>query len=252
MEAVSGVGSRVHLRPEDDESTRAIVERGTKVTVRGDEATWRELKKEQQGHVGAIGAVHLGHAALEGFEGMEVLFGGGTIAGLAGGAIAVGGLALGLYEMHEAHEKADAQKAALAKDAAHVAIIANLELPESYASKRLGSDFKHVGKEAGSPAFRMTETIKADARGRALLQLHADRGMNAARDCAESGQSREAFSKLNPAVERACVEDAAFREGFEGYLWVHRHGSREEKAQVDRDLLARDAWYAADHVAIRM
>lgn len=247
MSGIEGVGGRVHLRPEDDETTTAIVRRDTKAAISGNDATWREMKTEHQEHVGVAGGAEL---AVTGLHINEI---GGIVhlgaAGAIGGAFAA--LGLGIYSLHEAHEKGDAQKAALARDNAHVAVIFNLALPPSYSNKRLNGDYKHVQKDKG-PAFDQMRAIQSDTKGRAVLQLHADRGMNAARDLTGSGMTRDAFMKANPKIADQCAKDAAFKEGFDAYVFTKQHCTIDEGLEMDRQLDLRDGWYAQDHVSIRV
>lgn len=255
MDGVSGVGSRIHLTEDDDRRTSTnIVERDTKVAIRGDDGSWREVKADQNsfGEEAPHIAAHAGHAALEALDGAEMLFGGGALAGAGVGALGAAGLILGGLELYEAHEKADAQKAALSKDNARAAMIANLDLPPGYKGMRLDSDLKHVGKETRSEAFKMTEAVRADRKGCALLQLHCDRGMNAGRDWAASGMTKEAFLKANPKIADACSKDPAFKEGFEAFVHTTKHGTEAEVKEMNRKLDERDGWYAQDHVAIRV
>lgn len=83
MSGIEGIGGRVHLRPEDDETTKAIVERDAKVAISGNDKTWRQTKTEQQSHVGVVDAFHAGHAAFEGAEISGAVHGGklGAIGG---------------------------------------------------------------------------------------------------------------------------------------------------------------------------
>lgn len=270
MSGIEGVGSRVRLSREDDETTQAIVERDTKVSIEGQDQNWRELKEHQQTvreNLGCL-ALHAGHAALEGAEmsglshsAMHHVFRAGLAGAESSAAVAVGaglvitgavgGFFLGVHELYEAHEKGDAQNAALVRDNAHVALIFNLDLPPSYSNKRLNGDFKHVEKQKG-PAFDQMRSIQADTKGRALLQLHADRGMNAGRDWAASGMTEQAFLKANPNIAAQCAKDAAFKEGFDAFVHTTKHGTIEETNEMNRKLDERDGWYAQDQVRIRV
>jgi hypothetical protein len=256
MSEISAVGGRRHFSMEEeealrrDEATNEIVKRDTKVgvDVRGDDRSWRVTKEHQQGHVGIGGGVEISHAAVEAAE-----LGGLVHLGAAG---AIGGpvtaLVLGLYSFHEAQEKGKEQSAALAKDNAHVAVVGVLDLPDGYKGARLNGDYTHVPKEAGSTAFKMTEALASDKKGIATLQLHADRGMNAARDLARSGMTREAFLKANPRAAEAYNNDAAFREGFDAYDWAAKNLPPSERQELDAKLDERDGWYAQSLVSFRV
>jgi len=97
----------------------------------------------------------------------------------------------------------------------------------------------------------MTEQLTKDKKGAAVLQLHADRGMNAARELAASGQSVEAFLKANPKVEEAYRKDAAFREGFDAYLWAKGNLPKKDFDAVEASLNERDGWYSRHEVQFR-
>lgn len=247
MSEVSGVGSRVHLRPDDDESTTSIVARDTKVAIRGNDITWRQEKAAQQAHVGVIDALHIGHAGFEGAELSGAAHAGR--AGVIGGA--VGGLWLGVFEFKEMHEKRDAQATAITRDCAHVAVVGSLALPDCYKTKRFEKDFAHVSRTHGD-APAMLQKLDADPKGRALLQLHSDRGMHAAKDLMLSKATVEGFLNAHPKVAEQYRQDAAFREGFDAYLFTKANGSGREIATMEAGLIERDGWYAADHIAIRV
>lgn len=159
---------------------------------------------------------------------------------------------LGVHEFKEMHEKRDAQSAAFQKDNAHVAVLGSLDLPSCYKTKRFEKDFAHVSREPNSAAFKMSEKVGADPKGRALLQLHADRGIHAAKDMLLSKTTVEAFLKANPKVAEQYQKDAAFREGFDAYLFTKANGTAQEIGKMEAGLIQRDGWYAADNVSIRV
>ena len=90
-----------------------------------------------------------------------------------------------------------------------------------------------------------------DKKGLATLQLHADRGMNAARDLLRSGMTVEAFLSVNPRVAESYAKDAAFREGFDAYLHAKANLPAGEMKEVDRKLDERDGWYAQSQISFR-
>jgi hypothetical protein len=273
MSDVQGVSGRRHFSPEEeaalrtDESTTSIVKRDTRTSVElhGADLPWPEVKLHQQG----LGDNKLGmlKAALPAVEGAEIA---GVVAHLEHAAAAtraahlvevgaaaaeivvpVAAFGLGLYELSEAHAKGDEQREALARDVGHVALIGALDLPESYKCGRLDTDYKHVPKGDHSPAFHALEGLKADPKGLATLQLHADRGMQAARDLAASGMTQEAFLKSHPKVAEGFVNDAAFREGFHGFLHAKATMSKTDMADFEQRLNERDGWYAQSQTHVR-
>lgn len=265
MADVSGVGMRRHFSTEEeealrrDESTNSIVKRDAKtsVDVRGKDPTWVETKHHQQGPMeNKIGAADVAFAAFDaaGAAGIHVT-GGAFVQMVVGGlevASPVLAFGLGLHQLHEAHAKGDEQARALAQDNAHVAVIGALDLPESYKAARLGGDYKHVAKGPNSPAFRATEALLRDKPGLATLQLHADRGMNRARDCARSGMPVDQFLRANPKIAEQHEKDAAFHEGFEAYLDSLAKLPPDQMKALELRLEERDGWYAQSRIQVRV
>ena len=199
MGEVSGVRGQRHFSVDEDalkrdESTSSIVKRDTKSTVDiyGSDYTWPETKHHQRG---------LGHnkapLAIEGtvtaFEAAEIA---GVItkiehwtaatraahaveggAALAGGVAPLVALGAGVYALGEAHVHGAEQARALAKDNGHVALIAALDLPESYKAARLDGDYKHVARGSEQPC------VSRDRR--------SDEGPERARDVAAPRRSRD-------------------------------------------------------------
>ena len=274
MSDVSGV-SRRHFSSVDeealrrDESTSSIVKRDTKTTVDiyGADRTWPEVKHHQQ----AIGH-QKGTLVVEGvstsFEATEIVGGVSAlehmVAATRAGALVEGGaagagvaapvvaLAVGAYEIVEAHRNAEAQARALAKDTAHVGLIVALDLPPSYKGARIEAAYKHVPWGFQSSAFRAGEALTNDPRGLAVLQLHADRGMNAARDLLASGADAAAALKANPNLVESFAKDAAFREGFQAYLYAKATLSAGEMKTLNARLDERDGWYAQSQIQFRV
>jgi hypothetical protein len=253
MSGIEGVGGRVRFTSDEDEATRNIVERDTKVGISGNDKTWSQTKAEHQTHVGIWEGAHVAVDTFEAAKAAEAIhIEGRLLATCAGAGAPVAALAIGVHEFIEMHDKRDAQKAALQKDNAHVALVGTLDLPGCYKTKRFEKDFAHVSREANSEAFKMTEKVAADPKGCALLQLHADRGMHAAKDLMLSKASVESFLKSNPKVAEQYQKDAAFREGFDAYLFTKANGSAQDIGTMEAGLVKRDGWYGADHVSIRV
>lgn len=259
MSEVGGIGARRHFTPDEeealrrDESTNAVLQRDakTQAAIHGHDRSWRETKHEQQGHLGMGGGIELLHTSLDAAELVEVLPHCAAVEAMGVGAPVVG-LALGVYSLHEAHEKGSEQARALEKDFGHAALVSTLDLPTSYKQKRMDGDFGGIPKEFRGRLETATNALMNDPKGRAVLQLHADRGMNAARDLQLSHRSPEAFFKANPKVAEQYRFDAAFHEGFDAYLHVKANGSAAERQEVDDKLRERDGWYAQSHVQYRV
>lgn len=247
-----------------DASTGAIMNQVHKdagyhedVFIRGDDLTFRETKHEQQEHIGVVGGIELGKAAFEGihlceFSALEGSAAGATAMGLGIGAGAAGGLALGLYGISEAHEKGIELAQTLAKDELHVSLLCQLSLPDGYRQECLKTH-ELAGKSFQSASMNMAGAFATKDKALVTtLQLHADRGMNAANQCMVSGMSRDAFLKANPQIGKQLAEDAAFRNGFEGMLWAKANLSNDDFAKCERELLNRDARYLQAEVKVRL
>ncbi|MGC3978045.1 MAG: hypothetical protein QM751_07295 [Paludibacteraceae bacterium] len=136
----------------------------------------RQVKAEQQGHVGIPGGIELGCGVLDGIHIAEVFhMAAKAEAGLViGGAIA--GFGLGVYELHEAHENGKAQSEALTREQAHVGLVGALDL-----SGRLQDEALRTGLRRGVARNRERRLQdRRAAHGRqdrlAQLQLHCNRG----------------------------------------------------------------------------
>jgi hypothetical protein len=259
MSEIGGIGTSRHFTPDEeealrrDESTNAVLQRDakTQVAIHGHDRSWRETKHEQQEHVGVAGWLERGTTAFEAAEIAQALPHSAVLEAI-GVVLPAVGLGVGVYELGEAHHNASQQARALEKEFGHAAVVSTLDLPVSYKQKRLDGDFAAVPKEFRSRLEQATAALTQDPKGRAVLQLHADRGMNAARDLQRSGMSPEAFLKGNPRVAEQYREDAAFHEGFDAYLHVKANGSAAERKALDAKLEERDGWYAQSHVQYRV
>jgi hypothetical protein len=229
------------------------------VDVRGDDKTFRELREHEKEHFGAVGVFELGHAAVDALDGLEIHViaaataqgvGAGIAAGVTmGGAVA--GLAVGSYELYEANVRGKEQAEAIAKDEMHVALLGQLELPAGYRQEELakrdeaGRGFQSVAQKMVTPFATKDKALVA------TLQLHADRGMNAARDLVASGLSKEGFLKSNPKIAEAYAKDPAFHHGFDALAWAHGRSPEEYKAALQA-LDQRDGWYSQSNVSFRV
>jgi hypothetical protein len=257
---VGAAGIRRHFTDADeealrrDDATRAIVKRGGGADIHGVDLTWQQTKEEQHGHVGLAGGAAL---AKDAYEAGEIS---GAVphaaAGLlgAGGPISLAGasLGLGIHELLEAHANGREQSAALSRDQAHVALLCALDLPAGYKQQRLEKDYGSIERGYQSQAFKLLENLNSDKAGLATIQLHCDRGMNAARDLARSGMNAEAFLKANPKTADAYAKDAAFHEGFDAYLHTKATAPAADVKEMDQKLNERDGWYAQSHVAMKV
>lgn len=219
--------------------------------VHPSDKTYDELTAEYKGlganKVGAVGIaadlVHLGHA-IANAEPLEA----------AGGMLAIGGpviaLGVGLYELREANQRGHELHTALMRDEQRVALLGNLALPTGFAESELAK-FSHKGTTFQSQAQRLTtEMHGADHALAALLQLHADQGMNSAHEMYDANTDRATFFAAHPDVASRYKTDQAFKYGFDALSWAHDQGG-DAYAGVVKDLQARDARYDAAGVSYR-
>jgi hypothetical protein len=255
MSDVSACGGRSnHFSRQDEEdlrtepTTTAILDKarrdagvgGPRVDVRGDDKTWRETKNEQR-HVGIAGGGEIAHAVVDAVhmaelhwvevhtaEGLGAAVGAGFVIG--GAAV---GLGLGIHAWAEAHHKGDEQRAALAKDELHVAMLTQLDLPGGYKAEQF-KERSQAGQSAMSVAQKMaTPLATIDKPLVAVMQHHADAGAHAARDFIESrAASKEAFLTAHPAINALYNKDPAFHDGFDSMVWAKEQGASAYKAAV--------------------
>lgn len=226
---ISSVGEWRNKQWTNEESTNAILQRDTGVDVHGSDKTWRETKTEQQTYVGAVGAAKCGLTGLEAAEIAGVIHGGAALTI----ALPVGVFVAGWAGLVHAHEDGDAQKAALRKDEAHVALAGALDLPGACKDHAFG-DRSDVSRAPGSKAFKMTETIMKDPAGLGVLQAHCDRGVMSAYAAIPTpipdGMTLDKFLESRPQLKQICDEDAAFKVGFESFWHA---GVADRKALLD-------------------
>lgn len=75
--------------------------------------------------------------------------------------------------------------------------------------------------------------------------------MNAARDLCRSGMDVESFLKATPRAAESYKNDAAFREGFDAYLFAKAKLPSAESRELDARLDERDGWYAQSRIDFR-
>jgi hypothetical protein len=228
------------------------------VEIRGDDKSVKELRKEYSEHgvaaeIGVTGA----HTAIEmAAAGTEAVVAGGVAAGA--GMVLFTGVALkGLAQANE--RNAELTKAS-DKDATRAAMVATLDLPQGYKNIELARlDAINPGFQSGT--MKMGTTLMTrDHKEAAVLQLHADRGMNAARDLVagskitREGGAAEVAKALaaNPALKAKYDSDAAFKTGFDSLVWAKQRGTDADYDTAIKHLDARDARYEQHHIQYRV
>jgi len=142
------------------------------------------------------------------------------------------------------HERAEA----MPRDAMHVMILGNLNgLPKGYAD----AERARFPKDAVDGSFTRAMNAQLGRRDNlmmAVMQLHCDQGMTAARAMYSAGKGFDDYLKANPDVAQRYQKDPAFHHGFKAMVFAHDNG---QYGEVVKALDARDARYDAHHVAWR-
>lgn len=222
--------------------------RSPAVGVRGDDKTNAELKKEWEAHDIPMAG---GHVAAEQIFAIAE----GTILEIGSPLLMAVGFG---YELHETEKRADALRTNNERGAMHLAMLTALELPQGFKNVEVGK-WKDSGTGFQSGAVKLGTTLETrDKKEAALLQLHADRGMNAAKSLGDAkvvtrdGDLEQAKRALdaNPQLRAKYDADAAFRAGFDAVVWSLRNDQAAYDDTIAK-LGARDARYAQHQIALR-
>ncbi|HEY1956946.1 MAG TPA: hypothetical protein VGH28_15100 [Polyangiaceae bacterium] len=224
--------------------------------LHGGDKTYDELVAEYKSTGGGkaeLAEAHV-HAAEVGMELGDVAEEGTAITG-SGAALVIAAplvaLGLGMYKLAEANARGHELNTALARDEQRAAMLTNLALPQEFVQGELAK-FSHLGKTFAAPMQRMTGQMHGqDHALAAVVQLHCDQGMNAAKSMCEDGASKVAFFVAHPEVAKRYASDVAFQQGFDAMTWAHDKGGATYSNLVN-DLDARDARYGAAGVSYRV
>lgn len=228
------------------------------VDIRGDDKSVQELRKEYSEH-GTAEEIGLttAHTAIEAAAaGAEAVVAGGV----AGGAgIALFGLVAAKGVAEANRRNAELTKAS-DQDSTRAAMVCALDLPQGYKNVELARlDAINAGFQSGTMKMGSTLMMR-DHKEAAVLQLHADRGMNAARDLVVAGKiTREGgaaeVSKAlaaSPSLKAKYDSDAAFKTGFDSLVWAKQRGTEADYKAAIQHLDARDARYEQHHIQVRV
>jgi hypothetical protein len=215
--------------------------KGAAVAVRGDDKSNPELREAWE-NAEIDGVVHGGlrDMAIQGLEGTLIE---------AAAPLLFGWDAL--KELSKAKQHGEELAANNERGAMHLAMLATLDLPQGYKSLEIAR-WKEAGTGNTSGAMKIGTTLETtDQKQAALLQLHADRGMNAARALIHGGiitrnadpaAIARAAVQADPTIKAKLDADPAFRSGFDALVWAFQHDSAAYDAAGSR-LDARDARY---------
>lgn len=239
-----------------DESTSSVLNRvrrdvglrGPDVTVRGDDKSNPELKKAWASHDVPHAAVDtVVHAVVHGAE-----------ATLLEAAVPVLFAYTAGQNYIESKERGKDLQVNAERAAMHIALINAIDLPQGYRNVEQGR-WRDVGTGFASGAFKLVERFETTARKEAaILQLHADRGMSAARDLIgarligddyDPAELAKALA-MAPDIKAKYDADPAYRAGFDAIVWAKQHDSAAY-ADTLKKLEARDVRYAQASISYR-
>jgi hypothetical protein len=220
------------------------------VEVRGDDLANAELRKKWEEHDfkdASIGAVR--DVVIEGTEGT-------VLHGLLGPFFFA---KEALHSLDEAEKRGEALALNNERGALHMAMLSAIDVPQGYKNVELGR-WKEAGVGGTSGAAKMGTALRTiDKKEALVLQLHADRGMNAAKAMIDAGgitrdgdveESGRALLR-DPATKAKYDSDPAFRAGFDGLVWQFRHESKSAYDETVGRLQARDARYEQHAISFR-
>lgn len=216
-------------------------------TLRGDDKTERQIKAEHGGHY-LVRSLGTAEPALE--EGGEAILEHLTHVGepvLLPLTLVTEQLKM-MKEVGEdgitGHERAEA----FTKDQLHVYVLGNLAgLPKDYQMEQLAK-YPEMAKSSNlQTTLNKNLGHDGDHQLMALVQLHCDEGMNAARFACDTGVGKDAYLRQHPDVAKRCAEDVAYGHGFDAVFAAHAQGAAQY-SEVVGALESRDARYDASHV----
>ncbi len=210
-----------------------------------DDVTTMATKREQE----ELSAKNLGLHAGPGV--LHILAAGAEESALGAGLIAAG-VVIEVAATCKEIVGGDALASAEERDTMHAAMLANLDIPQGYKDERMGDLMSRYtdGWKAGTQKIA-EEGLGADKSKMALVQIHADQGLNAARGMLDGNVDRKAYFSAHPEAAKRYATDPAFKEGFDSLVWAHHEGRAEYDAAVS-GLEARDARYAQARVRFQV
>lgn len=226
--------------------------------VRGDDKTERELHAEHKGAQSKEGVHEVKQEVVDHVvehfveEGTERLLGAGVGVLILPAVLVKAGADMVKNVAEDSkvgHERADA----LTKDACHIVIVGSLNgLPQGFAAAELA---RYPESERNSTLVtNMGKRLADDGdhQAMAVIQLHADQGMNAAKDAIDGGVTLQASLKSNPTVAKRYAEDPAFKAGFDAMFWAKEKGGPGVYGATSFALSNRDDGYVAHQVQCRV
>lgn len=227
------------------------------VVLRGDDKRFMEQRAEFRGETPKGEAVNLG------FHGTSTVLEVASLAAKHAEVFEAAGLVMlpvssvvmlgaGIYALHKANEEGEILKATATKDEMHVAMLSVLQVPNEFKSEQM-AEYTITGKGWQSGAQKMVSALSTTANKPvlALLQLHADQGMDGARKMVDAGiTNKTGYLASHPAMSERYASDPAFKAGFDAVLWAHKQPGDVYKGLIG-GLEARDVRYEQHHIQFR-
>jgi hypothetical protein len=220
---------------------------GEDVSIRGNDKSTNELRHEWEEHeLGHSAGGAIAHGLIEGAEGT-------VVAGLAPFAFAYHAITQGGKAEEHGRELGLAKE----RGAMHLALVNSLQLPQGYRQVELDK-WREAGVDFRSGAMKMATQLEVHHDKAAILQLHADRGMNAARDLIEAGSITrdggqpevDRILANRPDIKAKYDADPAFRAGFDALVWAKQHDTKAYDETIAQ-LNSRDRCYMQQGIAFR-
>ena len=232
----------------NDVRKASVANAGAPVAIRGDDKSAKELREEDRSEfLKEFGA----HAVAEDLAVDAVLERVGEVAE-APVAFAEAAWSSAKSSVH-AMNMGDELAKAVQGDNMQRAMLSQLNLPTAFKQDAMDRFTERETEGSQSGASLMTTKLHTDPAWHAkvaVLQLHCDQGMNAARSLIDSGALTPDTFMKHPDIAKKYGEDPAFKAGFDCVMWAHKAG-KETYGALCTEIDARDARYDANHVAWR-
>lgn len=147
-----------------------------------------------------------------------------------------------LVALSEAEERGPALATNNERGAMHLAMLSAVDVSPGFKNVEVPK-WSEAGTADRSGAGMIGAHLEAkDRRNAARLQLHVDRGMNAAESFIATGRDPKAAIAADPAMTARYDADPAFKLGFDSLVWAKDHDAGQYETAL-KNLHARDARY---------
>jgi hypothetical protein len=238
-----------------NKARRKAGQKGEDVVVRGDDRNLDETLAAHKSHVSrgkAIAGVADAAHMVEGLGLVHFVKGESLLAAAGGLGMAVGvpvaTFIASQVALKEMQDTKDELRDAATRDVLRAGMLLSLELPKGFVDAEIGK--LGVGTTGQAPAKKVSDQLKLTPLG-VTLQHHCDQGMHAAQDCLALGWTKDKFFAAHPKLAERYASDAAFRAGFDAYVWAAEKSPADMEA-MKTNLEARDVRYQSAGVPVRV